>query len=194
MTTSATGICGNRTAGQRAQRIVRRVGKHPRIAAGFTLLEMLVVVAIIGIVMSMAVLSIGGDSRAEELERESRQFAELLRLGGEQAVLRGEEWAVQIEPDAFRFLVYTDDGWRLLEDDDMFRARKWAEDTVFELELEGREVEIETADEPKPTLILYSSGEVSPFTAFFAAEATPARYRVTANFAGDIEWKTVDER
>lgn len=154
---------------------------------------MLVVVTIIGIVLTFAVLGIRGDSRAEELERESRQFAELLRLGNEQAVLRGEEWAVQIEPDEYRFLRYTDEGWRVLDDDELFRARKWAGDTVFELELEGRAVEIEADADAKPTLILYSSGETSPFTASFSSDASEARFEVTANFAGDIRWAAVEE-
>ena len=179
MTTSATGRCSK--------------PRH-RVPAGFTLLEMLVVVAIIGIVLSFAMLAIGGDPRAEELERESRQFAELLRLGNEQAVLRGEEWAVQIEPDQYRFLIYTGEGWSSVADDELFRPRQWAEDTLFDIELEGREVEIVSSDDPKPTLILYSSGETSPFTAVFRSDATDARYQVTANLAGEIRWEAAQER
>lgn len=154
---------------------------------------MLVVVALIGIILTFAVLAIGGDGRAEELERESRQFAELLRLGSEQAVLRGEEWAVQIEPEQYRFLIYTDKGWQALADDDLFRLRKLAEDTRLDLELEGREVELESSEDPKPTLILYSSGETSPFIARFHSDATEARYQVAADLVGAIRWETADE-
>lgn len=179
MTTSATGRCNK--------------PRIRRIPAGFTLLEMLVVVAIIGIVITFAVLAIGGDRRAEELERESRQFAELLRLAEEQAVLRGEEWAVQIEPEQYRFLVYGDKGWEVLEGDDLFRMRELAEDTRLELELESRDVELETSDEPKPTLILLSSGETSPFIARFSAPATEARYQVTADARGEIRWELSQE-
>lgn len=178
MTTSATGRC---SSGLR------------RIPAGFTLLEVLVVVAIIGIVLTFAVLAIGGDRRGEELERESRQFAELLRMGTEQAVLRGEEWAVQIEPEEYRFLVYGKEAWEVLEGDDLFRPRELAEDTRLELEIEGREVEIETREEPKPTLILMSSGEVSPFVARFSADATEARYRVESDARGAIHWELAEE-
>ena len=151
------------------------------------------VLAIIGIVVTFAVLAIGGDRRAEELERESRQFAELLRMAGEQALLRGEEWAVQIEPEEYRFLVYADQAWRVLEDDDLFRLRKLAEDTRIDLELEGREVELETSVDPKPTLILFSSGETNPFIARFSAESTEARYQVAADAAGEIRWEMAEE-
>lgn len=159
--------------------------------AGFTLLEMLVVVIIVGIVITFAVLAIGGDRRAEELERESRQFAELLRLGSEQAVLRGEEWAVQLGPEEYRFLVYTDSGWAVLADDDLFRTRTLAEDTRLEVELEGRELALETTEEPRPTLVLYSSGETSPFSAVFAADATEQRYAVRADARGEVEWEGI---
>lgn len=177
MTTSATGRCSN----------LRRP------PAGFTLLEVLVVVLIIGIVLTFAVLAIGGDRRAEELERESRQFAELLRLGGEQAVLRGEEWAVQIEPEKYRFLVYDKDAWQVLEDDELFRPRELAGDTRLELVIEGRAVELETREEPKPTLIIMSSGEVSPFVADFSADATETRYRVESDARGEIRWELAEE-
>lgn len=160
--------------------------------AGFTLLEMLVVVAIIGIVLTFAMLAIGGDRRGEELARESQQFGELLKLASEQAVLRGEEWAVQINPEEYRFLIYLDDKWALQQDDDLFRARPLAKDTELDLELEGRAVVLETTNEFKPTLMLLSSGEISPFRAEFAADDTELSYRVEADTKGRIQWEGLE--
>jgi general secretion pathway protein H len=178
MTISATGTCSNR--------------RQRRIPAGFTLLEMLVVVAIIGIVLTFAVLAIGGDRRGEELERESRLFAELLRMAGEQAVLRGEEWAVQIDSAGYRFLILTDDGWRERVDDELFRQRELAKDTWLEVELEGRDLDLAKTREIKPTLLLLSSGETSPFVAEFSAEQTELRFQVRTDARGRIEWKDSD--
>ena len=42
---------------------------------------------IIGIVLSFSVLSLGGDRRGEELDREARQFTELFRLAAERKAL-----------------------------------------------------------------------------------------------------------
>ena len=57
--------------------------------AGFTLLEMMVVVVIIGIIMSFATLSIGGgDRRADELKREAQRFMALLELASSEAIKR----------------------------------------------------------------------------------------------------------
>lgn len=150
------------------------------------------VIVIIGIVLTFAVLGIGGDRRGEELARESQQFAELLRLGSEQAVLRGEEWAVQINPEEYRFLIYTNDKWELQQDDDLFRSRTLAKDTRLDLQLEGRDVVLETTRELKPTLLLLSSGEINPFIAEFTADATALRYQVKTDTKGHIQWQEVE--
>ncbi|MBI5463227.1 MAG: type II secretion system minor pseudopilin GspH [Gammaproteobacteria bacterium] len=162
------------------------------------------VVLIIGIVLSFAVLSLGGDRRGEELGREARQFTELLRLAAEQTVMRGEEWGVQIGVDDYRFLVYTDKGWAVQEDDDLFRARTLTEGTELQVELEGREIvlggtapadedketDAEDADAPKPTLFILSSGEISPFVARFAAKETEQRFEVKADARGALTVET----
>lgn len=156
---------------------------------------MLVVIAIIGIILTFATLTLGGDRRAEELSRESRQFAELLRIGSEQAVLRGEEWAVQVSDEDYRFLVYTESGWQPVENDELLRERDLAEDTVLDVELEGRDLVLDTGEEKdgalKPTFLLLSSGEISPFIATFSARATNTRYQVKGDLDGSIDWETL---
>jgi general secretion pathway protein H len=153
---------------------------------------MLVVIVIIGIVLTFAVLSIGGDRRGEELARESKQFGELLRLASEQAVLRGEEWAVQINPEEYRFLIFIDDSWALQQDDELFRARALAKDTELDVQLEGRDVVLETTNELKPTLMLLSSGEISPFRAEFVADATELHYQVKTDIKGQVQWEGLE--
>lgn len=183
MTISATGRCNKPPV---AARIPARV------AAGFTLLEMLVVVLIIGIVTSFAVLSLGGDRRGEELERETQQFTELLRLAAEQTVLRGEEWGVQIGAQDYRFLVYTEKGWVEQTEDPLFRPRLLGGDTELEVELEGREIVLGSADDDEdkktdvltPTLFILSSGEISQFVARFSAPQTEQRFEVQADALG----------
>jgi len=159
---------------------------------------MLVVVVIIGIVLSFSVLSLGGDRRGEELDREARQFTELLRLAAEQTVLSGEEWGVQISTDSYRFLVYSDEGWVVQEEDPLFRERTLTEGAELDVELEGREVVLganldtdsedtadkDDADKLKPTLFILSSGEISPFVMRFSAKETEQRFEVKVGARG----------
>jgi general secretion pathway protein H len=60
---------------------------------GFTLLEIMVVIVIVGIVLSFMTLSTGSDRRAEQLEREAQRIVTLLQLASEQAVMRSEQLA-----------------------------------------------------------------------------------------------------
>ncbi|BAZ93173.1 type II secretory pathway, pseudopilin PulG [Thiohalobacter thiocyanaticus] len=172
-----------------------------RPTAGFTLFELLVVLAIVGILVTAVTLSVGGDRRGDALARESQRFAALVRLAAEQAVLRSEEWAVQVEPDRYRFLrldetLGREPEWIPIEDDALFRTRELEAGTRLELELEGREMTLVDAEDEagiKPTLLLLSSGEVSPFVAGFEARDTDSRFRVTSNLLGELEWERVEE-
>ncbi|WJW75227.1 type II secretion system minor pseudopilin GspH [Thiohalobacter sp. IOR34] len=163
---------------------------------GFTLLELLVVVVIIAIILGFVTLGLGGDRRGDALADESRRFAALLELASEQAVLRGEEWGVRIEPQRYDFLRLTEQGWLAVADDPLWRVRPFAGGTRLDLELEGRELALAEAeseeDAPRPTLLLLSSGEISPFLATFSAAATEQRFRVSGNLLGELRWETLE--
>ena len=82
-------------------------------SAGFTLLELMVVLVLIGIIISFAVLSLGGDKISELMEQETRRLATLLELAADEAVLRGEELAVNFTDDGYEFLLLQEDaGWQ----------------------------------------------------------------------------------
>ena len=163
--------------------------RHSPLTTGFTLIEVLVVIVIISIVISFISLSIGGDRRAEEIEREARRFAALLEMASEQAVLRSEEWGVRVEDDGYRFMVLDDTGkrWLPVADDAVFRPRTLPDWMRLEVELEGLEVELGEQEQEKPTVFLLSSGEMTAFTATFSALQSEVRYRVVGDPLGRVE-------
>ncbi len=162
--------------------------------SGFTLIEMVVVILIISIVFASATIMLIPDRRGDQLAEESQRFLALLEMAHEQAILRSEEWAVQIEPDQFQFIVLYDNEWVPLEDDRTLRSRKFDEGSELIMELEGRNVDLETVEEGyKPTLLLLSSGEMSPFVATFEAKHTETRYRVSGDLLGELKWEALYE-
>ncbi len=56
---------------------------------GFTLLEVTVVVFIVGVLVTLAVLSVSGRVRSDQVELEARRIGELIRLAGERAIIYG---------------------------------------------------------------------------------------------------------
>lgn len=149
--------------------------------AGFSLIEILVVIVIIGIISSIALMSLGvlGDDR--ELRTEARRMQTLLEIAQDEAVLQGREFGLEIMLDSFRFVEfdpYTDQ-WRAIIGDDTMRLRQLPEDVEFDLLLDDRHVELEvdpadfnSDDDPtdrdpretySPHLFIFSSGDMSPF-------------------------------
>jgi general secretion pathway protein H len=133
---------------------------------GFTLLELLVVLVIIGIILSFAVLSIGGDGPEQKAGEELRRLAALMNFASEQAVLQSREFGVIIEHDGYTFVTLQDNEWQTVQDDAMFRHRVLPDYFQTELFIEGLPAAMANRKEEqlKPQLLLLSSGERSAFS------------------------------
>ncbi|SAK42331.1 general secretion pathway protein H [Caballeronia hypogeia] len=91
--------------------------------AGFTLLEMLVVLVIAGLLVSLASLQLTRNPRTD-LNEEAQRLALLFESAGDEAQVRARPIAWQPVDGGFRFDIRTEDGWRPLRDD-LLRARRW---------------------------------------------------------------------
>lgn len=131
---------------------------------GFTLLEVLVVVLIIGIILSFAVLKVSDRSRAETAEQETERLAALLKLSSEEAVLQAREFALQLTAGGYEFLALDKDTWKTL-DDDLLRPRRLPVDVALTATIEGETTAPQGGrDEQLPRIYLLSSGEMTAFT------------------------------
>lgn len=143
---------------------------------GFSLLELLVVMLIIGMGIGFVTLMIG-TNEPQRLRNSAREFANLTALVEEEAVLTREPWGLQIyrernddgeEMIAYRFLRFEgEQGWRTAAPPDAAAGGRFASSVVAVLEVEGAEQLIEPLPEKdediKPTVWLAPGGEVTPF-------------------------------
>lgn len=96
----------------------------PRRAAGFTLVEILIVMTIIGITLGMVSLNAIPSPR-QELENEAKRLTLLLQLARDEAIVRNRQVAFEATPERYRFLVRTEEGWVPVIKDDLLRERQF---------------------------------------------------------------------
>ena len=146
----------------------------PGRAGGFTLLELLVVVFIIGIMAAMFTLSVsvaGGTDR--ELRREGERLETLVALALEDATFQSHELGLRLYPRRYEFSVFDrgdpldpkDDKWVPITAD-VFAPRELPKVFALELEIEGRAVNLERSEKDvakkyQPQLFIFSSGDIS---------------------------------
>ena len=74
--------------------------------SGFTLIEILVVLVVVGLLAALAVMSMGGSSRDREMENEVRELYLLMQTASEQSILNNTELGLILEDDSYRFVAW----------------------------------------------------------------------------------------
>jgi len=176
----------------------RSVDTHSQ--RGFTLLELLLVILIIGIILSFAALSIGGGNE-RAIEDEMKRLAGLIELAAQEATLESHELAVQFNGNKYEFLIFENNKWERITNDDTFRPRTLPEEMRLTIRLEDEPVNLgtDTSQETAnvlPRIYLLSSGEVTPFQ-LVLKDATKNRegtnsYQLNGSINGKIEMRVMD--
>jgi len=140
----------------------------PREPTGFTLLEVMVAILIIGVTMGTLTLAV--TPHGHSVNEEGKRLAALLNLAREEAILNTTETAMELSPSAYRFTRLTADTWQPIADDETLRARTLPAGMTLRLTLEDEILPLppfsakeEAIGQAPPRITLWSSGEVSPF-------------------------------
>jgi general secretion pathway protein H len=166
--------------------------------SGFTLLEILVVIVIIGVMVSMATLSIGVLGADRQVEEETRRFWAVLRQAREEAELQAIDVAIFVGATDYEFMRFDTrrNEWTPIVDDQLYAQRALPDGLRFRLWLENREIVLKPGlpdrskkDESQkwpPQLTVLSSGDVVPFELHVERDAAPALWRMTSLADGDL--------
>ncbi|NJN45982.1 MAG: type II secretion system minor pseudopilin GspH [Candidatus Competibacteraceae bacterium] len=163
--------------------------------SGFTLLEVLVTVLLIGIIAGFAVLSIRGNDPAERVEREAQRLFARLELSQQEAVLRGEQHGVYFSPTGYTFLLLNrEEEWGIPVDTDLPQSYELPQEVQLALVVEDRPVEFtQQRSALEPQVLLLSTGEATPFSVSLGTVSDPNSITVTGDLTGRLQWVRRDE-
>lgn len=162
-------------------------------ARGFTLLEIMVVLVLVGILSSFALLSVGGGPR-DRLAEEAQRLTALLELHQQEAILNGEPRGVRFTPTGYALLRQDEKGqWQLPAADGALVERQLPEAMALTLWVEGRPAPLARPDgraKLVPHILLLASGETTEFVAVIGLaddqEPDSPRYRVAGDAMGRL--------
>jgi general secretion pathway protein H len=173
---------------------------------GFTLIEMMIVVVIIGLMAAGIVLSIGVTGRDSELEKESDRAFALIKYAREKAELQTREFGLYCGDHDYQFVTFDPRKqiWRPVDEDDALRARNLPDGLKLRLIVEGREIILKAPDEKAkakkskeeqekearaflPHIMLFSNGDLTSFQLTVEREDPARSVTIASNDKGAVE-------
>ncbi len=184
---------------------------RPSHGSGFTLIEVLVVIVIIGIISAVVLLGLGNLGDDRDLQTEARRITSLIEMASDEATLQGRDFGLELLQTGYRFVEHEPltGRWSEVVGDDLMRLRQLAQDTEFELFLEDRHVllDIDAADSARnddtdgndlsqdylPHILILSSGDITPFRLEIVRNTDRTRVALGVSASGEITVGTSDD-
>ncbi len=172
---------------------------------GFTLIEIMAVMLLVGLVMSMVMVSVGDGNRDKKVHAQVRELYHSMHLLLEEAVFVREQYGIRFDLEqgeddvrwVYNFMVFNSKErlWQVFETDDL-QSKNFFEGINLRLEIDGEELELgtiandeyrlfeidqeETKDAKliEPDIYFLSSGETQNFKLFILDQGLERYSRV----------------
>jgi len=183
----------------------RPVLRHRSASRGFTLIEILVVIAVAAILVTVAVMSFNliGNDRA--VQKQAIKLSSLIEMASDEAQIQGREYGLEFLQAGYRFVEFDPflETWSEVIGDEMMRPRELEEDMVIELFIEDRRVLLQAAaknieedeedtkrdvtDDYLPHVLIMASGDITPFRLQIIRLTDDLAVGLTKEFDGELE-------
>ncbi len=180
-------------------RTITNKAKTKQSLTGFTLIEVMVVIVLIGLMASAVQFTFNGNDPDKVLDKESQRFSAIFNTAAEYSMLNNIELGLMVEDNTYQFLAFDGEAW-VRTSDTPFLAPYTLPETVTivltlddlpldepplinvlheeneasELEFSGSELDEE--EKLIPQVYILSGGDLTPFT---------LRFQLTDRFDAD---------
>lgn len=159
---------------------------RPLKQSGFTLIEVMLVVLIMGLMIGVIFYTVDSSSAQKKLKRSAEKFIALTQVSLDKATLAGRDFGIAFSQDKYHFVELVEQRWQIARDP--LLSEQSLEQIDMTLEVEGfewlpdldsfssndifsdREINRELDEQEKPhipQLLILSSGELTPFVLKF---------------------------
>jgi len=158
---------------------------HDASQGGFTLWELLMVVAIVAITVSMVQLSVGLSDETRDLKRVGKDLGKMFQLLNQEAVFESRNYAISVKDKGFIVLEYNEGKW-VPSPQSFFEKIKMTESQISELIIENQVIDISEKTIPEPHILILSSGEMTPFEWRISDQLTQSGILLQGNVLGGV--------
>jgi general secretion pathway protein H len=161
---------------------------------GFTLIEVMVVVVLIGLMASLVQFNFSGNKPEDKLKHESARFAAIFEVAADYGMLNNIELGLIVKKDSYQFLGYDGTRWTEIPEQDWQANVTVPEDIVLSMELDDLPIEepmlfdadtfkekdeddftLRSKEEQEekiiPQVYILSGGDLTPFSLTFRLNA-----------------------
>lgn len=147
---------------------------------GFTLIEILVVVSIIGITLGFALLAFGDFGTGRRVIVNAEQFSSYLKLVQHQAVLANNTFGVSLNKAGYTTFRFEQTNWQPMPGKSIFHFRDFPNNMTVNIKTSTR------GKLKQPDIVIDSAGNMTEFVAFFGTEKKPVLISLIGHSDGQL--------
>ena len=164
---------------------------------GFTLLELLVTLVIVGILITFVAVSFTTNSYKHEIRAEANRLAQRIELARRVATTHNETWGLSISTSGYRFLKFDPSNEEWIESEERL-FQSYDLPMHISLEFDGNldiPALIDKYNEHEPEMVIVPGGEMTPFVLNCQHEHSDQTRVLESDGLNDVEvFEMNDER
>lgn len=169
---------------------MRKSGIGKRVNRGFTLIEILIVIVIIGITVGFAVIAYGDFGAGRRLQFAAEHLVNTLKLAQQQAILEHSTLGLRIDNSGYQILKFytVRSQWAPISNKGIFKQTSFPQHTVIRLKTNVK------TPLGAPPILIHSTGDMTPFTLSLGTSQNEALNTITATHNGMIKLDEVKKK